>query len=129
MLESLENLVSFQLPFCHFTFLFCFQKQKGCWSERMKENRNSGSSISLFSRRITCWILEFKRIQFQKLMFLNLIIFFRRKVLEKHLSHGLDDMGNVKWSLVLCVFSVFLLVYFSLWKGVRSSGKVTFLNS
>jgi len=50
---------------------------------------------------------------------------FRRKVLEKHLSDGLDDMGDVKWSLVLCVFSVFLLVYFSLWKGVRSSGKVT----
>ena len=48
----------------------------------------------------------------------------RRNVLEINLSDGLDNMGSVKASLAMCLMTVFLLVYFSLWKGVRSSGKV-----
>lgn len=49
----------------------------------------------------------------------------RRSVLEKYKSDGLDHLGPIKWSLALCVLTVFLLVYFSLWKGVRSTGKVS----
>lgn len=50
---------------------------------------------------------------------------FRRSVLEKYKSDGLDRLGPIKWSMALCVFTVFLLVYFSLWKGVKSAGKVS----
>jgi solute carrier family 6 (neurotransmitter transporter, serotonin) member 4 len=49
---------------------------------------------------------------------------YRRKVLEQYKSDGLDRMGPIKPSLALCLFGVFVLVYFSLWKGVRSTGKV-----
>ncbi|KAJ8731646.1 hypothetical protein PYW07_004810 [Mythimna separata] len=49
--------------------------------------------------------------------------FFERNVLEQQRSNGLDYMGPIKPSLALCVFGVFVLVYFSLWKGVRSAGK------
>jgi hypothetical protein len=52
---------------------------------------------------------------------------FRRSVLEQYKADGLDRVGPVKWSLALCVMAVFLLVYFSLWKGVRSTGKVSIL--
>ncbi|CAH2096550.1 unnamed protein product [Euphydryas editha] len=55
--------------------------------------------------------------------------FFERNVLEQHKSHGLDDMGPIKPSLALCVFGVFVLVYFSLWKGVRSAGKVVWVTA
>src|SRR5690349_17443466 len=48
----------------------------------------------------------------------------RRKVLQIHESSGIDDIGPIKWSLALCLMVVFVLVYFSLWKGVKSSGKV-----
>lgn len=58
------------------------------------------------------------------LMFV-IIIFSRRNVLEQQRSNGLDDMGPIKPSLALCVFGVFVVVYFSLWKGVRSAGKVS----
>lgn len=51
-------------------------------------------------------------------------IFIRREVLEQHKSDGLNRMGPIKPALALCVFAVFVLVYFSLWKGVRSTGKV-----
>ena len=45
-------------------------------------------------------------------------------MLESYLSDGMDDMGPIKLSLALCVLAVFVLVYLSLWKGVRSAGKV-----
>lgn len=51
--------------------------------------------------------------------------FYRREVLEQYKSDGLNRMGPIKPSLALCVFAVFVLVYFSLWKGVRSTGKVS----
>lgn len=53
----------------------------------------------------------------------------RRNVLEQHKSHGLDYMGPIKPQLALCVFGVFVLVYFSLWKGVRSAGKVVWVTA
>ncbi|XP_049770972.1 sodium-dependent serotonin transporter-like [Schistocerca cancellata] len=55
--------------------------------------------------------------------------FFERSVLELHRSDGLDRMGPIKWSLALCVLAVFLLVYFSLWKGVRSAGKAVWVTA
>lgn len=58
------------------------------------------------------------------LLMYNNYYFNRRNVLEQQRSNGLDDMGPIKPSLALCVFGVFVLVYFSLWKGVRSAGKV-----
>ncbi|RZF36574.1 hypothetical protein LSTR_LSTR010685 [Laodelphax striatellus] len=55
--------------------------------------------------------------------------FFERSVLEQNKSDGLDRLGPIKWSLALCVLAVFLLVYFSLWKGVRSTGKAVWVTA
>ncbi|XP_063221399.1 sodium-dependent serotonin transporter isoform X3 [Bacillus rossius redtenbacheri] len=55
--------------------------------------------------------------------------FFERSVLEQYKSDGLDRVGPIKWSLALCVLSVFILVYFSLWKGVRSAGKAVWVTA
>lgn len=41
-----------------------------------------------------------------------------------HESSGLDDVGYIRWQLMLCLFLIFTIVYFSLWKGVKTSGKV-----
>lgn len=61
---------------------------------------------------------------FNEKSLMRLLLTFRRNVLEKYRSDGLDMMGPIKPSLALCVFGVFVLVYFSLWKGVKSAGKV-----
>uniref|UniRef100_H0ZAY0 Transporter n=1 Tax=Taeniopygia guttata TaxID=59729 RepID=H0ZAY0_TAEGU len=50
--------------------------------------------------------------------------FYTRKVLEIQKSGGLDDIGGIRWQLLLCLFLIFTIVYFSLWKGVKTSGKV-----
>ncbi|EFA12713.1 sodium-dependent serotonin transporter [Tribolium castaneum] len=55
--------------------------------------------------------------------------FFEREVLEQYKSDGLNRMGPIKPALALCVFAVFVLVYFSLWKGVRSTGKAVWITA
>lgn len=50
----------------------------------------------------------------------------RRNVLELHQSSGLRNVGGVRWQLMLCLFLIFTIVYFSLWKGVKTSGKVQY---
>jgi len=55
--------------------------------------------------------------------------FFFRGVLEMNKSTGIDDLGNVEWSIVMCLMVVFLMVYFSLWKGIKSSGKAVWVTA
>uniref|UniRef100_H2ZI19 Transporter n=1 Tax=Ciona savignyi TaxID=51511 RepID=H2ZI19_CIOSA len=50
--------------------------------------------------------------------------FFDRHVLEVYKSSGLGDLGPPRWQIVVCLFVVYFILYFCLWKGVRSSGKV-----
>ena len=40
------------------------------------------------------------------------------------ISKGIDTPGVVKWDLLLCLLLSWILVYFCIWKGVKSSGKV-----
>jgi hypothetical protein len=39
------------------------------------------------------------------------------------MSDGLNELGYPKWQLALCVFIVYVMLYLSLFKGVKSSGK------
>jgi len=49
----------------------------------------------------------------------------RRGVLGLHLSQGLEHIGQPRWQLVLCLMAVFTIMYFCIWKGVKTSGKVS----
>ena len=49
---------------------------------------------------------------------------FRRRVLGRHESSGFENLGSPRPELVACLFLVFTTLYLSLWKGVKSSGKV-----
>ncbi|CAN7987502.1 unnamed protein product, partial [Ixodes pacificus] len=50
--------------------------------------------------------------------------YFTRHLLELQHSSGIDDLGYVKWDMALCLFAVYIICYFSLWKGISTSGKV-----
>ncbi len=47
-----------------------------------------------------------------------------RRLQEENKSKGFDDLGKVKWELAVSLLVIFILVYFALWKGIKSSGKV-----
>ncbi|XP_007520620.1 sodium-dependent dopamine transporter [Erinaceus europaeus] len=55
--------------------------------------------------------------------------YFERGVLHLHKSHGLDDLGPPDWQLTGCLVVVIVLLYFSLWKGVKTSGKVVWVTA
>ncbi|KAF6357563.1 solute carrier family 6 member 3 [Rhinolophus ferrumequinum] len=55
--------------------------------------------------------------------------YFERGVLHLHESHGIDDLGPPRWQLTSCLLLVIVLLYFSLWKGVKTSGKVVWITA
>ena len=83
----------------------------------MFKNKVQGCSTPLI-RNIT-------RLDRHILTILTIICFLNsRGMLEFHKSDGIGAVGGIKWELLLCLLAVLLVVYFSLWKGVKTSGKV-----
>ncbi|CAA9997778.1 unnamed protein product [Nesidiocoris tenuis] len=55
--------------------------------------------------------------------------YFNRGVLQLNKSEGLHDLGVPRWQLAICVFVVYVMLYLSLFKGVKSTGKVVWLTA
>uniref|UniRef100_A0A669BW51 Transporter n=1 Tax=Oreochromis niloticus TaxID=8128 RepID=A0A669BW51_ORENI len=55
--------------------------------------------------------------------------YFERAVLHIQDSNGIDDLGRPRWQLTSCLAVVIVLLYFSLWKGVKTSGKVVWITA
>ncbi|XP_018568681.1 sodium-dependent dopamine transporter [Anoplophora glabripennis] len=55
--------------------------------------------------------------------------YFNRAILELHQSEGLHDLGAIKWDIALCLLAVYVICYFSLWKGISTSGKVVWFTA
>ncbi|XP_028448842.1 sodium- and chloride-dependent GABA transporter 3-like [Perca flavescens] len=53
--------------------------------------------------------------------------FWERRVLG--VSGGIEELGSVRWELALCLLACWVICYFSIWKGVRSSGKVVYFTA
>uniref|UniRef100_A0A671V7Q4 Transporter n=1 Tax=Sparus aurata TaxID=8175 RepID=A0A671V7Q4_SPAAU len=51
----------------------------------------------------------------------------RRRALR--ISPGLDHMGSLNWDLALCLFIAWVMCYFCIWKGVKSTGKVVYFTA
>lgn len=50
-------------------------------------------------------------------------------MLHLHESRGIHDLGMPRWDLSLCLVAVVFILYFSLRKGVKSSGKVVYITA
>lgn len=55
--------------------------------------------------------------------------FYTRYLTEMHKSTGLDYLGGIKWEIIICLFLVFITVYFALWKGIKSAGKAVWITA
>ncbi|VEN58813.1 unnamed protein product [Callosobruchus maculatus] len=55
--------------------------------------------------------------------------YFNRAILELHRSQGLHDLGAIKWDIAICLLTVYIICYFSLWKGISTSGKVVWFTA
>ncbi|XP_061577104.1 sodium- and chloride-dependent GABA transporter 2-like [Cololabis saira] len=57
----------------------------------------------------------------------SVIEFWERKVLR--ISSGIHQIGSLNWDLVICVAIAWVLCYFCIWKGVKSTGKVVYFTA
>ena len=55
--------------------------------------------------------------------FLFVIICFSYRVLR--ISGGLDEPGIINWDLALCLLLGWIICYLCVWKGVKSTGRVS----
>uniref|UniRef100_A0A4W6EHH6 Transporter n=1 Tax=Lates calcarifer TaxID=8187 RepID=A0A4W6EHH6_LATCA len=50
-----------------------------------------------------------------------------RRVLK--ISSGIEEVGSLRWELVLCLILSWVICYFCVWKGIKSTGKVTYFTA
>ncbi|CAH1778228.1 unnamed protein product [Owenia fusiformis] len=53
--------------------------------------------------------------------------YWERKVLQ--ISGGIDEPGTIRWDLALCLLLAWIVIYFCIWKGIKSSGKVMYVTA
>ncbi|XP_061073692.1 sodium- and chloride-dependent GABA transporter 2-like [Conger conger] len=55
------------------------------------------------------------------------IEFWERRVLL--ISGGIEEVGSVRWELLLCLITMWVICYFCIWKGVKSTGKAVYFTA
>ncbi|CAB1348153.1 unnamed protein product [Coregonus sp. 'balchen'] len=53
--------------------------------------------------------------------------FWERRVLA--ISGGIEEVGSVRWEVLLCLIAMWVICYFCIWKGVKSTGKVVYFTA
>lgn len=69
-----------------------------------------------------CWNIHF-------IIVVKFNFSYSRYILELNRSEGIHDLGAIKWDMALCLLIVYLICYFSLWKGISTSGKVVWFTA
>nr|XP_033808526.1 sodium- and chloride-dependent betaine transporter-like isoform X2 [Geotrypetes seraphini] len=55
------------------------------------------------------------------------IEFWENRVLG--ITDGIHNLGTVRWELALCLLLAWVICYFCIWKGVKSTGKVVYFTA
>ncbi|XP_024588938.1 sodium- and chloride-dependent GABA transporter 2 isoform X1 [Neophocaena asiaeorientalis asiaeorientalis] len=80
-------------------------------TEHCVEFQRASSSVNVSSENATSPVIEF----------------WERRVLK--LSDGIQHLGALRWELALCLLLAWVICYFCIWKGVKSTGKVVYFTA
>ncbi|KAM9812595.1 sodium- and chloride-dependent GABA transporter 2-like isoform 3-T3 [Syngnathus typhle] len=53
--------------------------------------------------------------------------FWERRVLK--ISGGIEEIGSIRWEVLLCLLAMWVISYFCIWKGIKSTGKVVYFTA
>ncbi|XP_049823175.1 sodium- and chloride-dependent GABA transporter ine-like isoform X2 [Aethina tumida] len=76
---------------------------KNCWSTRQQKYEKSNDSQSPAAE------------------------FYDHKVLQ--IGKGIEDFDVLRWELVACLICAWILIYFAIWKSIKSSAKVRYFTA
>lgn len=51
--------------------------------------------------------------------------FWERRILQ--ITDGIDNVGGLQWELVACLAVVWIICFFCIWKGIKSTGKSSYI--
>ncbi|XP_070829692.1 sodium- and chloride-dependent GABA transporter 2-like [Chaetodon trifascialis] len=57
----------------------------------------------------------------------SVLEFWQRRVLG--LSGGIEELGSIRWDLAGCLLLSWVICYFCIWNGVKTSGKVAYVTA
>ncbi|XP_024242009.1 solute carrier family 6 member 11a [Oncorhynchus tshawytscha] len=57
----------------------------------------------------------------------SVVEFWQRRVLR--ISDGIESLGGIRWELALCLLLSWIVCYFCIWKGVKSTGKAAYVTA
>ncbi|XP_012664765.1 sodium- and chloride-dependent GABA transporter 2 [Otolemur garnettii] len=80
-------------------------------TEHCVEFQKTNSSLNVTSENATSPVIEF----------------WERRVLK--ISDGIQHLGALRWELALCLLLAWVICYFCIWKGVKSTGKVVYFTA
>ena len=55
--------------------------------------------------------------------------FWKRRSLQVHESPGIDDLGEMRWELIGLVFLAWVITFFCIFRGTKSTGKSVYVTS
>ncbi|XP_070699309.1 sodium- and chloride-dependent GABA transporter 2-like [Pempheris klunzingeri] len=58
---------------------------------------------------------------------LPVVEFWQHRVLK--MSGGIEEVGSLRWELVLCLILAWVICYFCVWKGIKSTGKAAYFTA
>lgn len=58
---------------------------------------------------------------------LPVVEYWQRRVLK--ISSGIEDVGSLRWELALCLILTWVICYFCVWKGIKSTGKAAYFTA
>nr|XP_054487490.1 sodium- and chloride-dependent GABA transporter 2 isoform X1 [Agelaius phoeniceus] len=80
-------------------------------TENCMELQKANSTFNVTSENATSPVIEF----------------WERRVLK--ISDGIQHLGGLRWELALCLLLAWIICYFCIWKGVKSTGKVVYFTA
>ncbi|XP_004710356.1 sodium- and chloride-dependent GABA transporter 2 isoform X3 [Echinops telfairi] len=80
-------------------------------TEHCVEFQRTNGSLNVTSENATSPVIEF----------------WERRVLK--ISDGIQHLGALRWELALCLLLAWVICYFCIWKGVKSTGKVVYFTA
>ena len=100
------------------------QTTPDCWNmAKLQLNLTRPDNPQTPAEEFFQWVYCFG---FQK-AFNSIVSICSNKVLQ--MSHGIQHPGSIRWDLVACLICAWILVYFAIWKSIKSSTKIRYFTA